>query len=49
MNECKKVRGEASCLICVQREQFLWWFSVGDNLVYVFHPEFAELGQCSIN
>lgn len=47
--QCKKVRGEAACLICVQREQFLWWFSIGDNLVYLLHPEFAELGQFTLN
>ena len=49
IEKCKKVKGEAACLICVQREQFLWWFSIGDNLVYLFHPELAELGQYTLN
>ncbi len=47
--KCKWVRGETACLICVQREKFLWWLSIGDNLVFLFHPELAELGQFALN
>jgi len=47
--ECKKIKGKAACLICVQKDQFLWWLSIGDNLVFLFHPELAELGQFSLN
>ncbi|WDV45109.1 hypothetical protein PV797_16520 [Clostridiaceae bacterium M8S5] len=46
---CKRVTGEATCLICVQKEQFVWWFSIGDNLIYLLHSELAELGQYSLN
>src|SRR5437899_4608688 len=35
---CRRVQGETACLICARKEQFLWWLSVGDCLVYLFHP-----------
>jgi serine/threonine protein phosphatase PrpC len=43
------VRGETACLICTQTQQFLFWFSVGDCVAYVLHPEFARLGQYALN
>ncbi len=47
--QCRRVSGEASCLICVRRGQFLWWFSVGDCLLYLLHPELARFGQYTLN
>jgi len=47
--KCSSVRGEAACLICVQKDQFLWWFSVGDNSIYLLHPDLAKLGQYRLN
>ncbi|MTI47877.1 MAG: protein phosphatase 2C domain-containing protein [Firmicutes bacterium] len=49
VQKSKKVKGETACLICIQREQYVWWLSIGDNLVYLLHPEFAELGQYKLN
>jgi len=40
-----QVKGEASCLICYQRGRFLTWMSVGDNSLYVLHPDLERLGQ----
>ena len=48
-DNCKCIKGETACLIVVQKEQYLWWMSVGDNLVYLFHPELAELNQFALN
>ena len=48
-DKCNQIRGEAACLICVQKENFLWWLSIGDCLVYLFHPELANLGQYALN
>lgn len=42
---CQQVTGEASVLLCARRERFLWWFSVGDVMLYLFHSELARLGQ----
>lgn len=48
-NKCKSIKGETACLIVVQKEQYLWWMSIGDNLVYLFHPELSELKQFALN
>ena len=49
LNQCKKVKGETACLICIRKENYLWWFSVGDCVVYVFHPELIALDQFQLN
>lgn len=36
-------------MICIRKENYLWWFSVGDCVVYVFHPELIALGQFQLN
>ncbi|WP_455662080.1 protein phosphatase 2C domain-containing protein [Pradoshia sp.] len=46
---CQKVQGETACLIVVRRDKFIWWFSVGDCLLFLFHPELAALGQYQVN
>lgn len=47
--ECYALQGETACLICFQKEQFVWWFSVGDCSLYLFHPELARLGQYALS
>lgn len=47
--KCREVQGETACLICVQKDGFLWWFSIGDCVAYLFHPELAGLGQYALN
>ncbi|MCG7342641.1 protein phosphatase 2C domain-containing protein [Sporosarcina sp. ACRSL] len=49
LEQCKKVKGETACLICIRKENYLWWFSVGDCVVYVFHPDLIALGQFQLN
>lgn len=46
---CRRVQGETACLIAVRKEKYLYWFSIGDCLLYVFHPELAAFGQYQIN
>jgi hypothetical protein len=48
-DKCKSLKGETACLIVAQKEQYLWWMSIGDNLVYLYHPELAELNQFALN
>ncbi len=43
------VKGETALLLCAQKDNFLWWLAIGDNLVYLFHPELAQLGQYALN
>jgi serine/threonine protein phosphatase PrpC len=47
--QCQRIRGETACLICVRKAQFLWWFSVGDCVVYLLHPELARMKQFALN
>ena len=46
---CREVYGEASCLIVARKGAYVWWFSVGDCLGYLLHPETARLGQFVLN
>lgn len=48
-NKCKNVKGETACLICMQKDEFLWWFSVGDNLLLLLNSELEQLGQFALN
>lgn len=49
LGQCKKVRGETACLICIRKDNYLWWLSIGDCVAYVFHPDFTTLGQFQLN
>ncbi|WP_049693815.1 protein phosphatase 2C domain-containing protein [Planococcus versutus] len=46
---CRDTKGETALLIAVRKGKYLYWFSVGDCLLYVFHPELAAFGQYQIN
>lgn len=39
------VRGETACLVCYQAGPHLLWLSIGDNTLYLLHPELGRLGQ----
>ena len=45
----QKIKGETACLLCVRKENYIWWLSIGDCLVYVFHEELHKLGQYALN
>ena len=49
LSACQNVIGETACLIVVRKDKYVWWFSVGDNLLYLFHSELAALGQYQVN
>jgi serine/threonine protein phosphatase PrpC len=49
LEECRSLGGETACLICAQKGKHLWWFGVGDCVIYLFHPELAKLGQFALN
>lgn len=46
---CRKVEGEASCLIAARKGPYLWWLSVGDCVGYIFHPDLARQGEYQLN
>lgn len=49
LSACRNVQGETACLIVVRKGKYVWWFSVGDCLVYLLHPELKSLGQYQLN
>ncbi|MBE1554207.1 protein phosphatase 2C domain-containing protein [Sporosarcina limicola] len=49
LDECRNVSGETAFLVCVRKSNYVWWFSVGDCLVYVLHPELIALNQFQLN
>lgn len=46
---CRNVNGSTSCLIVLRKDKYIWWFSVGDCIFYLFHPELMKLGQYQVN
>ncbi|MHC0039749.1 protein phosphatase 2C domain-containing protein [Pseudoneobacillus sp. C159] len=49
LSVCRNVTGETACLIAVRKDQYLWWFSVGDCVLYLFHEELTSMGQYQVN
>ncbi len=42
-------KGETACLICVRKENYLYWFSIGDCLCYLLNEELSKKGQYALN
>ncbi|MBD3107446.1 protein phosphatase 2C domain-containing protein [Bacillus sp. AGMB 02131] len=49
LTSCRQIRGETACLIVARKDKYVWWFSVGDCILYLFHPELAAMGQHQLN
>ncbi len=49
IEKTKSVKGETAFLAVLQKDKYLWWLSVGDNSLYLLHPEYSELGQERLN
>lgn len=49
LKACRTVEGESSCIITVRKENYLWWFSVGDCMLSLLHPDLMKLGQTLLN
>jgi serine/threonine protein phosphatase PrpC len=47
--KCSQIKGETACLIAVRKDNYLWWFSVGDNLLFLFARELQSFGQQQLN
>lgn len=43
-----QVRGETACLVCYQHGKYLMWLSIGDNQLYLLHPDLQRLGQFTL-
>jgi serine/threonine protein phosphatase PrpC len=49
MEACRRTTGETACMIVLRKEKYLWWFSIGDCILHVFHPELIALGERQLN
>ncbi|UFU00105.1 protein phosphatase 2C domain-containing protein [Radiobacillus kanasensis] len=49
LKKCKQLKGETACLFVIRKQNFLWWLSIGDCVLYVYHPELAQLGEYQQN
>ena len=46
---CETVQGETACLFAFRKDKYLWWFSIGDCLLLLHHPELERLGEYQQN
>ncbi|MBT2663291.1 protein phosphatase 2C domain-containing protein [Bacillus sp. ISL-45] len=49
LSACRNITGETACLIVARKGQYVWWFSIGDSVLYLFHEELAAMGQYQLN
>jgi hypothetical protein len=48
-NACREIQGETACMIVVRKGKYVWWLSIGDCVLYLFHRELASMGQYQLN
>ncbi|TYS18639.1 protein phosphatase 2C domain-containing protein [Rossellomorea vietnamensis] len=46
---CKTIKGETACLFTIRKDNYLYWFSVGDCLLHLYNPDLAKLGEYQQN
>lgn len=49
LEACRHIQGETSCLLVFRKGNVLAWFSVGDCLAFLFHPDLAAFDQYQVN
>ncbi|MGR3764272.1 protein phosphatase 2C domain-containing protein [Rossellomorea sp. NS-SX7] len=45
----REIQGETACLFVLRKENYLWWLSIGDCILHIFHPEMSALGEFQQN
>lgn len=46
---CREIQGETACLMVLRKDKYVWWFSVGDCILHLFHPDLAKMDQHLLN
>ncbi|MGD7022377.1 protein phosphatase 2C domain-containing protein [Rossellomorea vietnamensis] len=46
---CKTIQGETACLFAIRKDNYLYWFSVGDCLLHLYNPDLAKMGEYQQN
>lgn len=49
IEESEKMQGKTDCLICLRKDQFVYWLSVGECFIYLFQPESHQCKQGRLN
>lgn len=49
IEKCRRINGSTACLIAFRKAQYVYWFSVGDNMLFLLHPELEALHQLELN
>lgn len=49
VEESEKVQGTTDCLICLRKDKFVYWLSVGECFLYLFQPESGQCKQGRLN
>ena len=49
IEESEKMSGQTDCLICLRKDQFVYWLSVGECFIYLFQPESQQCKQGRLN
>ncbi|KON88701.1 protein phosphatase [Sporosarcina globispora] len=47
--ECRRIKGETAFLCVIRKGSFLWWLSIGDCILHLFHPELAAFDEYQQN
>jgi serine/threonine protein phosphatase PrpC len=47
--QSSKVQGETALLFVLRKENYVWWFSIGDCILHIFHQELTTLGEYQQN
>lgn len=49
LERCRHIRGECSCLIVCRKGQYVWWYSIGDCMLFMLHPDLMAFDQTMLN
>lgn len=49
IKKSEKMPGQTDCLICLRKDQFVYWLSVGECFIYLFQPESQQCKQGRLN
>lgn len=47
--KCRHIQGETAFLCVVRKGKFLWWMSIGDCVLHLFHSEISALNEYQQN
>ena len=46
---CQKIQGETAFLCVIRKDKYIWWLSIGDCVLHLFHPELNRMHEYQQN